>query len=72
MLVWMAVNQELADGASLQRSTTVCWPSGEWSSRSLEKQASWSKPAKLAKSAIKCCYKVTQPQVLVLFVALSQ
>lgn len=35
MLVWMAVNQELAEGPSLQRSTTVCWPSGEWSSNSL-------------------------------------
>lgn len=35
MLVCMAVNQELAVGASLQRSTTVCWPSGECSSSSL-------------------------------------
>lgn len=35
MFVCMAVNQELAVGASLQRSTTVCWPSGEWSSSSL-------------------------------------
>lgn len=38
MLVWMAVNQELAVGPSLQRSTTVCWPSGEWSSNSLNKE----------------------------------
>lgn len=38
MLVWMAVNQELAEGPSLQRSTTVCWPSGEWSSNSLNER----------------------------------
>ncbi|KAJ3596664.1 hypothetical protein NHX12_003068 [Muraenolepis orangiensis] len=36
MLVWMAVNQELAVGASLQRSTIVCCPSGECSSSSLQ------------------------------------
>lgn len=38
MLVWMAVNQVLAVGPSLHRSTTVCWPSGEWSSNSLDER----------------------------------
>lgn len=58
MLVWMAVNQELAVGPSLQRSTTVCWPSGECSSNSLREKYLF-KDSKFNAHVWTTCLKIT-------------